>query len=253
MLVRSQRTFFADSGRFVAIPSRRGNRAAWARSCAARAAFAAPSRGNGTTARTGSAVRPEVARGGSGVGGLGIVDRPLPRHEHAALAQQRRRVLAQHGQRGQRAGGDDVAAAEPVGPVLRPGAHHLDVREAHGVGGVAAGTRTCARPTRRAPRVRRGATAASTRPGRPAPAPRSAISAGGAELGDLEARRASPRRARRRPVAGRAPRSAPTGAASRSSRISERLDGLGGRVMLREERGDARADGHGGCSVSRET
>src|SRR5919206_1474355 len=61
--------------------------------------------------------------------GLGGIEVPLPGHEDALVAQQRRSVLAEHGQRGERPGRHDVLGAEPVPPFLRARVNHRDVHE----------------------------------------------------------------------------------------------------------------------------
>ena len=184
MLVRSQRTFFADSGRFVAIPGRRGNPGGVGADLAQHVQRPPLRAGERDDGADGLRREAEPARRGSGVRRPPRL-RPRPstrraRRRRAAAAPRTRTAPASAASARAR---HDVAAPDPVGPLLGARAHDLDVREAHRRRRVRAGSRTCARPTRRGPRARRAATAASTRPGRPAPAPRSAICRRGTTAG----------------------------------------------------------------------
>ena len=215
-LVRSQRSFLADSGRFVAIPGRRGKPGGVGAILRTTCSVRRSEPGNGATGADRLDREPEVRGGRGRVRRLLVVDRALPRDEHAALAQQRRGVLAEDGQRRERAGAHDVAAPEPVGPLLGAAPDDLDVGEAHRV--AAARRNSHLRPTDSTRITRaRGRTAASTRPGRPGARAEVGDHLRATELRDLEpGERVGDVHVAARLV-DRAPRSAPRAPASRSS------------------------------------
>jgi hypothetical protein len=149
-----------------------GTRAAWDRSCAARAAFAARTRGTGL--RTARARRPT-----RGAQRRPPRLEPRPRRllpssdEDAAIAQQWCGVLAEDRERRQSSRTDHVAASDTVVPLLGPRPDHLGVGKSHGRD---RGRRNShLRPADSTSTTRAsGSAVASARPGSPAPAPRSA-------------------------------------------------------------------------------
>ena len=127
--MRSRAHDGADSGRFVAMPGRRGNRGGvgailrntcnvWSR---------AP--GNGVTACGGADSRPSCSAAARPSAASSADDGALPRDEAPAVGQQRCGVLAQHRERGDRAGRHEVVPPESVRPALGAVVDHRDVGE----------------------------------------------------------------------------------------------------------------------------
>jgi hypothetical protein len=76
----------------------------------------------------------KLLRGHGGVALVLLVTTALPGNQHAALAQQRSRVLGEHRERRQRAGGDEVARPEAGAPRLGAIRYDVDVGQPCGVG-----------------------------------------------------------------------------------------------------------------------
>ena len=123
-----------------------------------------------------------------GAGGLLVgVARALPGDQDAALAQQRRRVLLEERERAEGASGDHVVAPGAASrrggqrsPLLDPRPSRNGRSRSPPRGSADRSRRTCGRPTPRGRPGPRGSAAASTSPGKPAPAPRSATRAAAA-------------------------------------------------------------------------
>ena len=161
-------------------PARKARRA-WGRSCGTRAdgGRAPPGKGSTRAGVAGSkaelALPPrQPARSSS------LVARSLPCHQRASGPQQRRRVLREHGQRGQRPRGDDVVGLGALArrPLLGP-SRDGDARCRR----LAAAARRAITSVLRRPDSTRstcasGSATASTRPGKPAPEPMSATRPG---------------------------------------------------------------------------
>ena len=189
------------------MPGRRGKPAgvgAILRSTCKRAALGAAERRDGPNRLLAHA---ELCRGGRGVRRLFGRDRALPGDQHALVAQQRRGVLDQHGQRRERARADHVASTQAVLPLLRARPHDLGVVQVHLARG-GAQERALAADRLDEDDVGRRQRRGEHQPGQPRP---------GAEVGDEAAplgapgprvRRGSPRCARAPRPAGRGPRSA---------------------------------------------
>ena len=161
-------------------PPAAGTPAAWARSCDNTCRWRFSEAGYGRTGSTSSPPCPPSRRPPRRAL-LDGVPRPLPRHEHAALAQQRRRVLHQHRQRPHRPGRHRVVRLAPTAQRRRL---PREVLAARGYGArvdssAAWINRSITAVFRPADSMRstsaRGRAIASTSPGKPAPAPISAI------------------------------------------------------------------------------
>ena len=129
---RFQRRFFTDSGRFVAIPGRRGKLGGVGAILRATQSVRRSDPANGRTARRRLLLEAEQRRGRGAVGALRP---PSTAPFHATTTPPSRSSGAAYSysdrQRGQRPCGDDVARARAVAPLLRAHTDDLDVREPH--------------------------------------------------------------------------------------------------------------------------
>ena len=206
----------------------------------------------GVTASTPAAARPSWRRRGGAVGRLLRRYRALPGDDVAALGQQRRRVLEDHRQRGERAGGHEVVRRR--GPRRHSSARAwttVDVGRARRPRPRARGSGSAGSRSRRAQTCASGSAAASARPGQPAPEPRSAIrraprtgasASADSESATWRSTAASKSRTRRRSgrIGGLQPQdprpAAPRRAAARPRRVSRET-----RLTAARRRGAGRA------------
>ena len=117
------------SGRFVAMPGRRGKRSAWERSCGTRAAcgHARPRTGR---RRPAPAPRgPRISAAAAPAADSAVTDRALPAHHVPALDEQRRRVLEDHRERRKRPRGHEIVRQQPFRPGFGASGHDPHVRQ----------------------------------------------------------------------------------------------------------------------------
>ena len=132
MLVRSQRSFFADRRRLVAMPGRRGYRAGVGANLAQHVQGAPPRAG--VRHDTADRIRrePEVGRRRGRVGRFLVRHPALPGHQRPARVASGAAYSHRTGAT-RRPRADDVAASDAVAPLLGTCAHDLGVVEPHRV------------------------------------------------------------------------------------------------------------------------